>query len=152
MVQISKTTPGSFKKPEISKPEPKEEILTNEESIESETESEQTVEEKTEDLFNKLGIKFTEDDFTKLLFNGSFEAVLSVRPGLDVKIRTLQASDFNEVDEKLANMTKDIAMTDEGYRARFTLLVLSYGLIQINKKDVFKIPTTGKKNNQHNLN
>lgn len=148
MVQL-KSTPGSFKKPDmaVNKPtiEPKEQKV--EQPVEQETEQdvEQSIEEKTEDMFEKLGIKFTEDDFTKLLFNGTYEAVIEIRPNLKVKLRTLQASDFNEVDEKLANMAKEISMTDEGYRSRFTLLVLSYGLLQINGKNVVNIPNKKEK-------
>jgi hypothetical protein len=138
MVQLN-SAPGSFKKPEVQKPKAEE---TKQEAVAEKNITEEAVEDieaKTEDYFAKLGIKFTEEDFTKLLFNGSYEATLEIRPGLKVSLRTLQASDYNEVDEKLAQMTKDVAMTDEGYRSRFTLLTLSYGLLKVNGKDLVSV-------------
>lgn len=143
MVQVGKSTPGSFKRPEMpeqKKPETTEQrradSLENAESPEAQQEQVDGENPATTDYFEKLGVKFTEDDFTKLLFNGTFEATIEIRPGLKVKLKTLQAEDFNEVDEKLANMAKEVSMTEEGYRSRFTTFVLSYGLIQINGKNL----------------
>lgn len=139
MVQVGKSTPGSFNKPDLSQQKKAEPEQQKETPVASQPEEqEEDIAKKNEDYFAKLGVKFTEEDFTKLLFNGSYEATIEIRPGLKVKLRTLQAVDYNELDEKIANASKDIAMTEEGYKSRFTMFVLSYGLLQINGKEVVR--------------
>lgn len=147
MVQVGKSTPGSFGKPNLeAQQKPKQEEQKEAPKSEQQEDGEEAI-KGNEDYFTKLGISFTDDDFTKLLFNGTFEAPLEIRPGLKVKLRTLQAADYNELDEKIANMAKDTAMTEEGYRARFTMLVLSYGLLQINGKEVVRPKANQKLSN-----
>ena len=101
-----------------------------------------TKEENTivDDILKDLGIEFTSEDFQKYIFRGSIEKeVVIVKGYLKAKFRSLIGKEWDEIDEILAGETKDIPMTVQGMDIRKSVLVLSYGILELEGKLLSKV-------------
>lgn len=96
--------------------------------------------EDPQKILEKLGAKFTDDDFQKLLFKGFYETELEIVKGkFKATFRTLTGNEYDELDEILADEIKTIDMTTEGFNARRAMLVISYGITHLMGKPVSKV-------------
>lgn len=150
----AKHTAGSFGIPEEMKqaaernkakarPEPKVEAPVKE--VE-ESEEKPDASKTPYDILRSMGADFTEDDFQKLIFKGTYETTLDVVKGrLTAKFRTLSTRDHDEIDEILAKEMKDIPMTEDGLRSRTSMMIISYGVTEISGKPLTKTILTDDK-------
>jgi hypothetical protein len=108
-------------------------------AVESDEEDEERSDSSPEAILEKLGAKFTEDDFSQLIFKGTYEATIPVVKGrLTGKFRTLTSDEYDQIDEILAKEMKDVDMTQDGLRTRSSMWVISYGVTELNNKLVAK--------------
>lgn len=95
-------------------------------------------------ILEKLGAPFADEDFQRLLFKGYYEKELVVvnHPKEELRLRavfrTLSGEEYDEADALLAEEAKTVEMTNEGFSARRSMIILSYGVIQLNGKPVVK--------------
>lgn len=90
-------------------------------------------------ILEKLGAKFGQNEFQHLLFKGFYESELPVVGTLlKATFRTLSGKDYEELDETLAEETKMVEMTGQGFEVRRSLLVIAYGVTHLNGKAVCK--------------
>ncbi|NDC22648.1 MAG: hypothetical protein EBZ49_00735 [Proteobacteria bacterium] len=97
-------------------------------------------------ILERLGGKFDNDDFQKLLFKGYYETELDVVKGrFRATFRTLTGAEYDEVDELLALEVKNTEMTNDGFMARRSMLIISYGVTHLMGKPVAKPVLTSDK-------
>jgi hypothetical protein len=102
-------------------------------------ESAKNPEESAQDILEGLGASFSEEDFQRLIFKGYYEAeVPIVKDRLKAKIRTLTSNEYDEVDEIIAGEIKDIDMTNDGMRARQSMWIISFSVVELNGKPLCK--------------
>lgn len=90
-------------------------------------------------LLEKIGAKFTDEDFQRLLFKGVYETELDIfKDKLKSKMKTLTAKEYEEVDELLAEESNKRPMTNEGWNSLRAILILSYGITEFNGKPLGK--------------
>lgn len=90
-------------------------------------------------ILETLGIKFSDELLQQLIFKGSVEQTINIVPGkLTAKCKTLTVEDHDLVDEIMAGEVQDIKMTNTGFENRRSLLVLSFGILELAGKPVCK--------------
>lgn len=91
-------------------------------------------------ILEQLGITFTEEMFSALLFKGFVEIPVEIVKGrLTVKFKTLTTEEHDFVDELVAEELKDKNMTNEGFQNRRSLWVLSFGTVEMQGRPVAKL-------------
>jgi hypothetical protein len=127
-----------------SKPASQAEAPQAEAPQEAEVLDEAAGEMTPEKVLEKMGAKFTEEDFQRLIFKGNYETDIDVIPGrLKAKFRTLTSQEYDEIDEIIANEIKDVAMTNDGLRTRTAMWIIAYGVTELAGKPLAK-PTKDK--------
>ena len=92
-----------------------------------------------EKVLERMGAKFDEDDFQRLIFKGYYETEIDVVKGrLKAKFKTLTSQEYDEIDELIANEIKDVAMTNDGLRTRTAMWVIAYGVVELSGKPTSK--------------
>lgn len=97
------------------------------------------------DVLQGMGADFTEEDFSRLIFKGNYETTIDVIKGrLTAKFRTLSTREHDEIDEIITTELKDTPMTEDGLRSRTSLLIISYGVTELQGKPLTKQILDGK--------
>jgi hypothetical protein len=92
-----------------------------------------------EAVLEKMGAKFDEEDFQRLIFKGFYETEIPVIKGkLKAKFKTLTSQEYDEIDEIMAEEARDIPMTNDGYRSRMAMWIISYGVTELAGKVLVK--------------
>lgn len=149
----SKKTRGSFGTPEVPEQRPQsrggsfgkqtpppEAIEQQVESMTSEIEKEaEVVKDGPEAILKELGVEFTHEDFSSLIFRGFVEKTFNViGETLQMKLKTLKVREYDVIDEILAEESETIKMTNLGYENRKSALTLAAAVEEIGQKGKMK--------------
>lgn len=95
-----------------------------------------------DEIFEHLGVDFTDEDFQHLLFKGYVEKDITITKfkGKDftARIKTLTTHEYDEIDEILTEELKNVSMSPNGYEARRSLLIGAYGVTHLMGKPLTK--------------
>lgn len=90
-------------------------------------------------IFKELGAEFTEQDFNKLIFSGFIEKEFDIIPKkLSAKFKSLTCEEYDEIDTIMSKEANEISMSNDGYNARRSTLIVAHSLMELNKKPVVK--------------
>jgi len=92
-----------------------------------------------EDILERLGIEFTEEDMQAMIYKGCVEKDIVVIKGhLVAKMRTLTEEEYRTVDSLLTEEAKEKNMSVNGYNARKSVLILCFGVTHLAGKEISK--------------
>lgn len=98
-------------------------------------------------MLGRIGVKFTEEDFTAILFKGVFVTDVDIVrcPGknkeiaLAATIKTLTGTEYDIVDELIAEESDRIKMTNDGFVSRRSMLIIATGVTHLQGKPLVKL-------------
>lgn len=99
------------------------------------------------DMLKTLGVTFDDKDLHNLLFRGYIEKDIAVIPKTESagkvvefrsKFKTLTGDEYDAVDELIAADVETTKMTNDGFKSRRAMWILSLGILEINGKALIK--------------